>query len=191
MASAPLSLQVPLRWVRPAPVVAPAPEAPAEREQLRQLRASLGEQGRQLWSGRELLRRIEKESRGARPTALAPFDRLLGGGLPKGKLLELTGARCSGRWSAVMAMLASVTGCGEAAALIDHGSHFDPQCGSGSGIELERLLWVAPPRMKDCVAAAELLLAAGFPLVALDLGLRLRGARVPEASWIRLARAAA
>jgi hypothetical protein len=44
--------------------------------------------------------------------------------------------------------------------------------------------------VKEALAAAEMLLSTGFPLVAVDLGLPpLRGA-APEAAWVRLARAA-
>src|SRR6266511_1902133 len=54
----------------------------------------------------------------------------------------------------------------------------------------ERLLWARPRRVKEALAAAEMLLSTGFPLVVVDLGLPpLRGA-APEAAWVRLARAA-
>jgi hypothetical protein len=54
-----------------------------------------------------------------------------------------------------------------------------------------RLLWVRPRRAREAVAAAEMLLSAGFPLVVADFGLNPRGARyLPDAAWMRLARAA-
>lgn len=189
MSSVSLFTQVPIRWERPRPVEPPPPQ-PREREEITRIRESLGDHAREVWSGREHVRRAERQIRGVVPTGFAPFDALLGGGLPKGKLLELTGPRTSGRWSAVMTALAGVTSCGEPAALIDHGRHFDPQVGAKGGIELARLLWIAPATVKDAVAAAEILLATGFPLVAIDLGLRLRGKRVGDAAWLRLARAA-
>ncbi len=193
MSSAPLALQVPLPWERPRPAPLPPPPppaAPAQREDLARLRASLGEHARQVWSGRELLRRHEREIRTSIATGLAPLDRLLGGGLERGKLTALAGRGTAGRWSAVLAALAGVTGCGEPAALVDHGNQFDPETAANAGVDLARLLWVAPQKMKDCVASAELLLGAGFSLVIVDCGMRPRGARVPDASWIRLARAA-
>lgn len=190
MSSAPLFLQVPLRWDRLRPVETPPPPPP-QRDDVRRLRASLGEHAREVESARELIARRARETRGMLATGVASLDALLGGGLPKGKLVELVGARSSGRWSAVVAALAGVTGCGEVAALVDHGGHFDPQVATEAGVDLERLLTVAPDRLKECVASAELLLATGFPLVAVDLGLRVRGKRVPDAAWVRLARAAA
>ena len=74
---------------------------------------------------------------------------------------------------------------------MDLGDHFDPQLAEAAGVELRRLLWVRPQRLKDAVASAEMLIHTGFQLVALDLGMHpVRGARVPEAAWVRLARAA-
>jgi hypothetical protein len=124
------------------------------------------------------------------PTGLALLDRLLAGGLPRGRLTELVGRRSSGRFSVVLAALASATSVGDAAALVDRGNHLDPQAAREAGVDLERLLWARPRRVKEALAAAEMLLATGFPLVAVELGLPpLRGA-APEAAWVRLARAA-
>jgi hypothetical protein len=124
------------------------------------------------------------------PTGIDPFDRLISGGLPRGGLTEIVGRRSSGRFSIVLAALASATSVGEVAALVDRGSHLDPQIAREAGVELERLLWARPRRVKEALAAAEMLLAAGFPLVAVDLGLPPLSGAAPEAAWVRLARAA-
>src|SRR5438876_6781990 len=128
----------------------------------------------------------------AEPLAVVePLDHLLAGGLPKGKLTELVGRRSSGRFSIALAALASVTSSGEAAALIDLDGHLDPQGAAAAGVDLEKLLWVRPRRAKEALASAEILLATGFALVVADLGLFPRGARyLPDAVWVRLARAA-
>jgi len=124
------------------------------------------------------------------PTGIDPLDRLISGGLPRGRLTELVGRRSSGRFSVVLAALASATSAGEAAALVDRGSYLDPEAAREAGVELERLLWTRPRRVKEALAAAEMLLSTGFALVAVDLGLPpLRGA-APESAWVRLARAA-
>ncbi len=123
-------------------------------------------------------------------TGVEPLDRLLPGGLPRGKLVEIVGRRSSGRFSIGLAALASVTSAGEPAALLDPGQHLDPQAAAAAGVDLELLLWVRPRRVKETLAAAEMLLAAGFPLIVADFGLSARGGRfVPDAAWIRLARA--
>jgi hypothetical protein len=108
-----------------------------------------------------------------------------------GGLVELAARRSSGRFAIALAALAAATSAGEAAALVDLGDHLDPQGAEEAGVDLARLLWVRPRRAKEAVAAAEMLLSAGFPLVVADFGLSPRGARyLPDAAWVRLARAA-
>jgi hypothetical protein len=125
------------------------------------------------------------------PTSLESFDRVLGGGLPRGSLVELVGRGSCGRFAALLAALRAVTGAGEAAALVDQGCQLDPRSAAELGIDLERLLWLRPNRLDDSLSASELLLHTGFQLVALDLGLPPVRGRAPLAAWLRLARAAA
>ena len=140
----------------------------------------------------ELVRRRRAELREAPlPTSLDGLDRLLGGGLPRGELVELVGRGSCGRFATLLAALRAVTGAGEAAALVDQGAQLDPQGAVELGVDLERLLWLRPQNTGDSLAAAELLLHTGFPLVALDLGLPPVRGRAPLAAWLRLARAAA
>lgn len=134
-------------------------------------------------------RRSGAESRFA--TAHPALDRLLAGGLERGAMTELIGRRSSGRFALATSVLAAVTGTGEAAALVDLGDGFDPRAAAGEGVDLARLLWVRPRRMKDVLASAEVLLGTGIPLVVVELGMPpLAGGRGGEAAWLRLARAA-
>src|SRR6202023_573218 len=57
--------------------------------------------------------------RRAPPKTSPALDELLGGALPRGKLVEMIGARSSGRFSIVLAAIAAATAAGEAAALVD------------------------------------------------------------------------
>jgi hypothetical protein len=125
------------------------------------------------------------------PTSLSNFDRLLGGGLPRGEMVELVGRGSCGRFATLLATLRAMTGAGEAAALVDQGSQLDPQAAAEIGVDLERLLWLRPENLNDSLAAAELLVHTGFQLVVLDLGLPPVRGRAPLAAWLRLARAAA
>ena len=50
------------------------------------------------------------------PTAIDPMDRILQGGLVRGELVELVGRHSSGRYSTVLATLATTTQIGEAVA---------------------------------------------------------------------------
>jgi len=160
---------------------------------LLRLRAALPEELRgRLCSARELeVERQDAEGEGAFATAVPALDRLLAGGLPRGQLVELVGSRTSGRFSTLLAALAAATGTGEAAALVDLGDHLDPAAAAGLGVDLDRLLWVRPARLKDALAATEMLIAGGFRLVVLDLGAPpVRGGRGIESAWLRLTRAA-
>lgn len=140
-----------------------------------------------LTSGTELVRALERRRRNAVvPTTIEAIDALLDGGLPRGKMTEIAG--CGARFSIAVAALASATVTGEAAALVDLGNGFDPQLGADAGIDLQRMLWVRPHKLRQAVAAAEMLVATGFQLVVLDTGVK--AGRVPDAAWVRLARAA-
>lgn len=146
----------------------------------------------QVRSGAELLRSARNNAQTIFiPTTLDALDALVGGGLPRGKLLELVSRRAAGRFSIAMSSLASATSLGEAAALIDLGDHFDPQLAATNGVDLRRVLWVRPRTIKEAVMSAEMITATGFQLVVIDLGLHpVKGRRAPDAAWVRLARTA-
>ena len=125
-------------------------------------------------------------------TSVPGLDRLLEGGLPRGALVEISArARSCGRFAAGLSALAAATSSGLASALVDMGGHLDPQGAEEAGVDLALLLWARPRRIRQALVAAETLLSAGFPLVVFDLGFSPRGLRfVPDAAWVRLARAA-
>jgi hypothetical protein len=142
-----------------------------------------------LYRASDLIRKRRAELREEPlPTSLTGLDYLLGGGLPRGEVVELVGRGSCGRFATLLATLRAVTGAGEAAALVDQGEQLDPQAAAEIGIDLERLLWLRPQQLGDSLAAAELLVHTGFPLVALDLGLPPVRGRAPLAAWLRLAR---
>jgi hypothetical protein len=141
--------------------------------------------------GAKLMRACDLPARHDSGAGESALDRLLTGGLSEGAFVELAARRSCGRFSLALSALAAATSSGEAAALVDLGDHLDPQVAEQAGVDLTRLLWVRPYRAKEAVAAAEMLLSAGFPLVVADFGLAPRGARyLPDAAWVRLARAA-
>jgi hypothetical protein len=151
----------------------------------------------QVATAREIGERQRSRRRGHLPSGLPALDRLLAavpgaaGGLPRGGLVELTGRASAGRFAAVLSALAATPAGGEAAALVDLGDHLDPAAALDFGADLARLLWVRPRTMGEALAAAEAVLAGGFPLVVVDLGLPpVPGGRGVEAAWLRLARAA-
>ena len=180
---------------RPKPTLVPPPPPveTGERDAVTRLRATLDPAlARRIVNGSELIRALEKARRDESiPTTLDAFDTLLGGGLQRGKVVELVARRATGRFSIALSALVSATTMGEAAALIDLADHFDPQLAEADGVDLQRLLWIRPHTLKQAVMAAEMVTATGFQLVILDVGLHpIRGRRVPSAAWVRLARAA-
>src|SRR5215831_16565312 len=96
------------------------------------------------------------------PTGLPALDDALGGGLPRGRIVELAGGRSSGRTGLACAIAAAAT-----------------------GVALARTLWVRPRDVDAAFRAAEIVVGAGgFGLVVLDVDAR------DGAPWPRLARAA-
>jgi len=137
-----------------------------------------------------LRRRRRRPSHRRLLTGIDPLDRLLGGGLAHGVLTEVVGRPSGGRLSALLGALNHITSSGEIAALVDQGNHLDPRLAADIGIDLTRVLWIRPRCLPDTLAAAELLVATGFTLVAIDLGLPPVRGRANPAAWIRLARRA-
>jgi recombination protein RecA len=76
------------------------------------------------------------------PTDVAALDASLHGGLPRGQLSEITGARSAGRTSLLLRLVAAATGRGEIAALVDTFDRLDVASAAAAGIALDRLLWI-------------------------------------------------
>jgi recombination protein RecA len=142
-------------------------------------------------------------------TGVDVLDAVLQGGLPRGQLSEIVGARSAGRTTVLFQMMAAATRRGEIAALVDTVDRLDVASAIAAGIDLDRLLWIrgdaithhaAPARaageLRDrtldrAVKALNLVLqAGGFGLVALDLAdlpvVALK--RLPFTTWLRVQR---
>src|SRR5512141_669828 len=88
---------------RPKPFLVPPPPPPetGEREAVRQLRAQFDPaMASKIVSATELMRSLEKSRREeVLATTIIALDELLGGGLRRGKVIELTARRAAGRFS--------------------------------------------------------------------------------------------
>jgi recombination protein RecA len=76
------------------------------------------------------------------PSGVAELDAVLGGGVPRGSLVELCGSASSGRTSLAFSLLALATERQEACAFVDVADSLDPLSLAAAGVELPRLLWV-------------------------------------------------
>lgn len=126
------------------------------------------------------------------PTGCAALDASLGGGLRRGHLSEIVGARSSGRATVFCRLAAAATARGEVVALIDTHDRFDPVSAAAAGLDLGRLLWIRDTGQPErALKAMNLVLqAGGFGVVAFDLAETGRAAlrQFPHPTWMRLAR---
>lgn len=125
------------------------------------------------------------------PCEIAPFDALLEGGWPRGRLSELYGTRSCGKTTLALHLLAAVTRRGEMGVWIDAANALHPLSLAAAGVELPRVLWVRPRSWQEALRSAEIVLSSkGFALVVLDCGEQIP--RWPShGAWVRLQRAAA
>ncbi len=170
----------------------PAPDLARLLDDLRRTRA--------LVTPQELAHRLPPMA----PTGLPPLDRLLGGGLPEGRVVELGEGKGAFASAVALQILARFTSEGRPAALVDRADAFDPRCAAEAGVDLERTLWCRPSSSREAIRAADALLASGaFSLVILDLarwparwpagGPRMPSGRrreppISQGAWLRLAR---
>jgi hypothetical protein len=98
-----------------------------------------------VFRGRDLTRKERRLTCG-----IAPVDRLIGGGIVRGRISEIIGNPSTGKTSLAAAFAASVTARGEVAAWIDASCGFDPASIAAAGVDLARMLWVAMPANRPC-----------------------------------------
>lgn len=133
----------------------------------------------------------------AAATGLARLDDALGGGLPRGQLSEIAGARSSGRTALLLQIVAAATRRGEIAALVDTCDRLDVASAAAAEIDLDRLLWIRGDAggidrsVERALKALSLVLqAGGFGVVAIDLADAPASAlrAVPFTTWLRVQR---
>jgi recombination protein RecA len=136
----------------------------------------------------------KRTHRGPAPlsTGIPALDEAVGG-LLRGALTEIFGARSSGRSTLLHSILGQATQQGEICAIVDATDSFDPVSAAAMGVDLERVLWVrCGHRVEHALKAADLLLqAGGFGLVVMDLGEvpGMTARRIPLSCWYRYRRA--
>src|SRR5947207_15464043 len=72
------------------------------------------------------------------PSGVTELDAVLGGGFPRGSLVELCGPASSGRTSLAFSLLAEATECQQACAFVDVADSLDPLSLAAAGVDLPR-----------------------------------------------------
>ena len=124
-----------LEAITPRPLLVP-PDSPHKPKGLLEITG--------VFRGRELTRKERRLTCG-----IAPLDRLIGGGIVRGRISEIIGNPGAGQTSLAAAFAASITARGEVAAWIDATGGFDPASIATAGVDLARMLWVAIPANRD------------------------------------------
>ena len=113
------------------------------------------------------------------------LDQELGGGFPKGNVIELHSAH--GNALAVARLIQAAEQTRYFVGLVDGADGFDPA--SVAPEALLRMLWVRCQSASQAVKAADLLLRDGnLPLVLMDLHGCADAAKIPSQNWYRLQR---
>lgn len=84
----------------------------------------------------------QREAVELQPSGVEELDAMLGGGFPRGSLVEVCGTASSGRTSLSLALLAQATSRQEACAFVDVSDALDPMSLAAAGVDATRLLWV-------------------------------------------------
>jgi hypothetical protein len=139
-------------------------------------------------------------------TGMTEVDRVLGGGIPRGTITEVSGAASTGKTSFGLSAIASITQLGNACAWVDVNDALSPESAAAASVDLRRLLWLRMSterrqknadkpwsRLEQALKATDLLLqAGGFGALVLDMSdtLPQHTMRIPLATWYRFRLAA-
>ena len=111
----------------------------------------------------------KKKNRETISTGALTLDVALGGGLPKGRIVEIYGPESSGKTTIALHAIAEVQRNGGRAALIDAEHAFDPVYAAALGIKLPELLISQPESGEMALEIVDQLVRSdSFDLVAVD-----------------------
>jgi len=136
----------------------------AVRTAIKQLEKSTKKDGVVQFLGEAPLNAIEWTSTGS-----LMFDFALGGGLPKGRIVEFYGGESSGKTLCATRAMAEVQKKGGVAALIDAEHAFDPTFARKLGLEPDELIVSQPEHMQDAFTVMDALIDSGsVDMIVLD-----------------------
>src|SRR4051812_31307708 len=95
------------------------------------------------------------------PTGFPPLDQAIGGGLPRGAIVEIFGPPGCGKSALAVRIAALLQRSGGAAAWIDAEHTFDPALAARAGLALEHLPVAQPATAEQALEIARTLAASG------------------------------
>ena len=103
------------------------------------------------------------------PTGSISLDLALGGGIPKGRIIEIYGPESSGKTTLTLHAIAEVQRAGGTAAFIDAEHALDPAYAKRIGVDVENLLLSQPDNGEQALEIAETLVrSSAVDLVVVD-----------------------
>lgn len=103
------------------------------------------------------------------PSGSSALDRALGGGYPKGRIVEISGPESSGKSSLSLHAIAEVQKRGGTAVLIDMENALEPTYAKTIGVNTDELLVSCPQSGEDALSIAEQLVAShAIDLIIID-----------------------
>jgi len=103
------------------------------------------------------------------PSGALTLDMALGGGWPRGKVIEIYGPESSGKTTLALHAVAEVQKAGGMAAFIDAEHAFDPSYAALLGVDVENLYFYQPAAGEEALDVAdELMRSRGIDIVVLD-----------------------
>ena len=106
------------------------------------------------------------------PTGFPRLDKLLGGGLPRGRITEIAGVPTSGMATLALKTIAQAQAQGEIAIYVDPQQTFDPHYAARCGVIMEQLILIHPYNERQAWALLEEFAAGDTGIVVCDLPLR-------------------
>lgn len=103
------------------------------------------------------------------PTGALTLDVALGGGLPKGRIIEIYGPESSGKTTLALHAIAEVQKAGGVAAFVDAEHALDPVYSAALGVDIENLLVAQPDHGESALEIVDQLVrSAAVDLVVVD-----------------------
>lgn len=122
-------------------------------------------EGSIMWMGDQEALEVETTSSGSLALDIA----LGGGGVPRGRIVEIFGKESSGKTTLALHMLAEVHNAGGSAAFVDAEHALDPKYSSSIGVDLDRLLLSQPNSGEEALEITEQLIRSGaLDMVVID-----------------------